>query len=128
MTAVRPSVDTLTVVWIRDDGRCAYCGDPVSGARGLDYSLHHRRAAGMGGDRRPETHAAGNLVLLHGSGTTGCHGAVESRRADALARGLLVPRNAVLPPAAHALEHAVHGWCYLADDGSVSTDPPEVPA
>ena len=125
MTAVRPTEETFEVVYDRDEGRCAHCGDDVLGVRGVDFSLHHRRPAGMGGDRRPETHAAGNLVLLHGSGCTGCHGAVESRRADALERGLLVPRNAVLPPAAHAIEHAVHGWCYLLDDGSVSTDPPE---
>lgn len=124
MTATRPTTATLELVWERDGGRCACCGDPIRGERGLDWSLHHRRPAGMGGDRRPETHAAGNLVLLCGSGTTRCHHEVESRRADALARGFLVPRNAVQPPAEHAIEHAVHGWVYLADDGSVSTDPP----
>jgi hypothetical protein len=81
----------------------------------------------MGGDRRPETHAAGNLVLLHGSGTTGCHEQVESRRAEAQERGFLIPKGATARPELWAIEHAVHGWTYLRDDGTTSTDPPVSP-
>lgn len=120
MTAVRPDAVALETVWERDSGRCALCGGAIVGERGVDWSLHHRRPAGMGGDRRPETHAPGNLVLLHGSGTTGCHGETESWRDDARQRGFLVPRLSVKPPAAVAIDHAVHGWCWLHDDGSVS--------
>lgn len=124
--SVRPTTRVFARVWLRDDGKCARCGGEVWGTRGFDYSLHHRRPAGCGGDPRPETHAAGNLVLLHGHGTAGCHGETESRRADAFASGLLVHRSDT--PARSAINHAVHGWCYLLDDGTVSLDPPEVSA
>jgi hypothetical protein len=124
VTATRPTAAALDLVVERDSGRCAWCGAEVSGERGRDWSLHHRRPAGMGGDRRPETHLPGNLVLLCGSGTTRCHGEVESRRGEAMHRGFLVSRHAVQSPAHHAIEHAVHGWTCLLDDGSVSTDPP----
>lgn len=44
----------------------------------------------MGGDPRPDTDLPANLVALCGSGTTGCHGWVESHRDAARALGLLV--------------------------------------
>jgi hypothetical protein len=122
VTAVRPRLDALLIVWERDEGRCAKCGHEVSGERGYDWSLHHRRPAGMGGDRRSEAHAPGNLVLLHGSGTTSCHGEVEKRRANSFAAGLLVLRSDT--PTERPIEHAVHGWVYLRDDGTVSMEPP----
>lgn len=128
MTAVRPSDATFALVWERDDGRCAFCGGHVHGTRGFDFSLHHRRPAGAGGDRRPETHAASNLVLLDGHGTSFCHGEIESRRTDAQARGFLIPKLSITPPQTWSIEHAVHGWCYLLDDGSIAYDPPEVAA
>lgn len=125
MTAVRPSDATVLAVIERDDMRCASCGHEVGGTRGWDYSVHHRRPAGAGGDIRPETHAAGNLVLLHGHGTSRCHGEAESHRAAARNRGLLIPKNAIDRPELWPIEHAVHGWCYLLDDGTRSTEPPE---
>ena len=117
---MRPTEETLHVVGYRDKGRCAWCGEEVGGTglRGESWSLHHRRPAGMGGDRRPETHAPGNLVLLCGSGTTFCHGYVESHRDDAADRGFLIPKLAASPPSSWAIEHAVHGLVYLFDDGS----------
>lgn len=42
-------------------------------------SLHHLVSRAQGGDDVPD-----NLVGLCGSGTTGCHGDVESRKPDAL--------------------------------------------
>lgn len=128
MAATRPTEATVQLVIKRDEGRCAACGDEIYGMRGWDWSVQHRRPAGMGGDPRPETHAAGNLVLLHGHGTSLCHGDVESRRADAQKKGLLIPKESVDPPSQWAIEHAVHGWCYLLDDGSVSYEPAEVAA
>lgn len=116
---MRPTTATFdTVMMERDFGRCAWCGQPVQGERGRDFSLHHRRPAGMGGDKRPETHAAGNLILLHGSGCTRCHGVVESLRALAFDRGFLIPKGAAQPPSKFAIQHAVHGLAYLFDDGS----------
>lgn len=116
MTAVRPSGATYNLVVERDDGRCARCGEYVWGQRGLDFSLHHRRPAKSGGDSRPESHRAGNLVLLHGSGTTACHGEIESLRTVSYARGWLVREP--LTPALQPVEHAIHGLVLLDDVGS----------
>ena len=44
----------------------------------------------MGGDRHANTGA--NLVLMCGTGTTGCHGWAESNRAQAHDEGWLVHR------------------------------------
>jgi hypothetical protein len=44
----------------------------------------------MGGSKDPATNSPSNVLLLCGSGTTGCHGWVESHRAEAYDLGLLV--------------------------------------
>lgn len=123
-----PTRATVELVCQRDANRCAWCRGVVTGVRGEDWSIQHRRPRGMGGDRRPETNLPGNLVLVHGNGTQGCHGVIESRRAEAQEKGFLVPKGSVLPPAFHAIEHAFHGWVYLLDDGSISSHPPGVAA
>jgi hypothetical protein len=121
---VRPTQKTYLRVVERDAGCCAVCAGEVWGQRGFDFSLHHRRPAKAGGDRRPESHLPGNLVLLHGSGTTGCHWLVEEKhRAKAYDTGLLV-REPYLP-SLRPIEHAVHGLVWLADDGSYSDEAPE---
>jgi hypothetical protein len=61
-----------------------------------------------------------NLVLLCGSGTTGCHGWVEAHRAAATRAGFLVPRNGRFVAADIPMEHAIHGWVLLRDDGYVT--------
>lgn len=95
--------------------RCEACGRNVSwGGR----QVHHRRPRQMGGSRRADTNMPANLLLL----CTDCHNGVESHRADAYNRGLLLRTDD--SPSLVAVEHAVHGWVYLLDDGSVSTDPP----
>lgn len=58
---------------------CARCGRFVDGG-----SRHHRKL------RRFGDHSVQNLVLLCGSGTTGCHGWAHSRVAEAFAIGMLV--------------------------------------
>lgn len=123
MTAVRPTAEVLEMVWLRDFGRCAWCGHGIHGERGRDWSLHHRRPAGMGGDRKPETHSPANLVLLCGSGTTYCHGRVERFRTESQVRGFLLSKLGVQPPASFVLEHAVHGLVYLLDDGTFEAVP-----
>lgn len=60
-------------------------------------SIHHRQPRGMGGTSRATVHALTNLLLLDGSGVTGCHGYIESERTEAYRRGLLVRRPT--PPA-----------------------------
>lgn len=71
----------------RDQWRCTRCGEHV---QFRTVSIHHRRPAGSGGSRRPETHLPANLILLCGSGVTGCHGWVESHRTESYELGLLV--------------------------------------
>lgn len=117
MTAMRPSKATFNLVVARDDSSCGYCGLSIFGDRGFHFSLHHRRPAQAGGDRTLEAHAPGNLVLLHGHGTAGCHGLVESQRSRSVELGFLVKRPNL--PAGMPIKHALHGWCLLADDGSV---------
>lgn len=113
-----PTPATVKIVRERDDDRCAKCGFEISGLRGFDWSVSHRRPRGMGGDRRPETNEPGNLVLLHGHGTSLCHGEVESRRAEAIDSGQTVHKNEI--PADRPINHAVHGWVYLDDFGGFS--------
>ena len=85
---------TRHLVVARAQGCCERCHRyAMSGA----HSLHHRRPRGMGGTKTPDTPA--NLVLLCGTGTTGCHGWVESHRAVAIAQGWLVPRRDPRDPA-----------------------------
>lgn len=72
-------------VWDRDEGRCQRCGRLIQGG---PSSLHHRRPRRAGGSAG--AHTAENLVLLCGTGTTGCHQHVESHRADAYEAGWLV--------------------------------------
>jgi hypothetical protein len=45
----------------------------------------------MGGTRRVDINGRANLVTLCGSGTTGCHGWVETNREASYALGWLVP-------------------------------------
>lgn len=89
-----PTPEVRELVMERDGYRCVKCGLPVSGEPGRDYSLQHRVPRGMGGSRDPRLNLPSNLILLHGSGVTGCHGNVESNRTAALAYGYLVPRHA----------------------------------
>lgn len=83
-----PSVATRALVWARDQGECQWCGEPVESWQ--PHSLQHRRARGMGGTSRVESNEPGNLVLVHGTGSTGCHADMESRRDLARSRGFNV--------------------------------------
>lgn len=108
----------------RDEFMCVRCGTYV-GPFG-DYSIHHRRPRGMGGTKRPETDLPANLLTLCGSGTTGCHGQVESDRLEAISDGYLVGQTidpATIPVRTH------RGMAYLDNDGMLTlTADPEVDA
>jgi hypothetical protein len=71
----------------------------------------------MGGSRKVHVNAAANLMLLCGSGTTGCHGWVESHRREAVTWGLLVPRPGL--PAVTPVFYRKTKWVLLDDDGGV---------
>ena len=46
----------------------------------------------MGGTKDPAANDVPNLALLCGTGTTGCHGHIESHRTQAKADGWIVPK------------------------------------
>jgi 5-methylcytosine-specific restriction endonuclease McrA len=121
----RPSAgpDFLTVqrVLSRDELRCARCGDDLVGVRSVGWSVHHRR----GRDGRPDSHKAQNLVAVCGSDNqTGCHGQIHSRRHRARGEGFWLSRIAGEDPLRVPIVHAVHGRCWLRDDGTVSYEEP----
>jgi hypothetical protein len=85
-----PSLEVRRLVYERDGGRCVACGARTE-------QIQHRVARGMGGRRSVEADAWVNspasLVLLCGSGTTGCHGWVEAHPAVAVGLGFRVSTN-----------------------------------
>lgn len=74
----------------RAGGRCEVCGTRLTG----DWSRHHRRPRRMGGTRRPDTNQLANLLLVCGTGVTGCHGRIETHREWAYLNGYLLPAGA----------------------------------
>jgi hypothetical protein len=69
----------------------------------------------MGGTRRADAHSVQNLLVLCRSGTTGCHGRIESYRAQALAAGLLLTSTED-PAACPVMLHRL-AWVYLTAEG-----------
>lgn len=108
MRRTGPSAATVTLVRERDGQACVLCGTTNN------LTTHHRRARGMGGSRWPGINLPTNLLTLCGSGTTGCHGFVESYRNTARTQGYLVSQHAdpaELPVFTH------HGWVLLDNEG-----------
>jgi hypothetical protein len=97
------------IVRERDGHRCQMCGASIVDR---PSSIHHRRRRGMGGSALLER--ASNLVRLCGTGTTGCHGFVESQRTLATVRGWLL--GYLDDPEATPLR-CFDGWHTLTDDG-----------
>ena len=118
-----PDLETVMAVLHRDGYRCVRCDRPIVGERGVDWSCHHRTPRGMGGSKRPEVNSPAALLSLCGSGTTGCHGYVESHRAEALTNGWLVSRYSD-PAAVAVLVDRGSRWVYLTESG-YADDPPE---
>jgi len=103
----------------RDNAACARCGRGIDlHARGVAWSIHHRRPRGMGGSRNAAVNATTNGVVLCGSGTTGCHGWVEAHRDEARFHGWLVPQWR--DPAEVPVRHYRAGWAWLTTDGWVA--------
>lgn len=112
----------------RDGYKCVRCGKPIEGQRGVDWSLHHRQPRGMGGAKhRAAAHTPANLLSLCGSGTTGCHGEIESRRAEAIGNGWLVSRFSD-PERVAVLVNRESRFVYLTADGRYADDPTEAAA
>lgn len=71
---------------------------------GRATNTHHRRPRQMGGSRDPVVEDPANHLHLCGDGVRGCHGYVESHRAEAYEKGWLVhswedPREVPWSPA-----------------------------
>lgn len=94
-----PTPKTVEKVLKRDGYACVRCGQPITGERGMDWSIQHRRPRGSGGSRDPRINRPANLIVLCGSAVTLCHGAVESNRAAARAYGYLVSQHTPVTPA-----------------------------
>ena len=104
------SQQTREVIYQRAGRCCERCPKSAEGG-----SIHHRRPRGMGGTKDPAAGGGPNGVLLCGSGTTGCHGEVESNRVQAIADGWLVPQG--VDPATVPIRHRTLGRVWLDDDG-----------
>jgi 5-methylcytosine-specific restriction protein A len=114
-----PSTRVRRLVAERADWRCEVCARPITG----DHSVHHRLPRGMGGSRHAVINSPANLLLLCGSGTTGCHGWIESHRETAYALGLLVHRG---HSPAEVPVHTIHGRVLLRQDGTTAEASEEV--
>jgi hypothetical protein len=87
-TGFPPTV--VAAAMARSGGCCELCGVSLGGERGIDFSVHHRRPRGIGGSSDPVTSSVSNVLVICGSGTTGCHGRVEQYRQIAMQAGWLV--------------------------------------
>lgn len=108
-----PTPKVLDLVWERAFHCCERCGRRLIRGGG-SYSIHHRRR------RLPEfagVHDAANLVLLCGSGTTGCHAWVHGHPRDSRTEGFIV--SSYSEPSSWGVLHAVYGWVLLDDAGGV---------
>lgn len=85
-------------------GLCEICGAPGNNA-------HHRKNRSQGG-----LDVLSNLLLLDGSGTTGCHGLVTTNPYWAYQHGYAV--KSFEDPASKPVLLR-HGWVRLDDNGSI---------
>lgn len=100
-----PTAAVCAAVDARDEERCFRCLVPVRGG-----SRHHRQL------RRFGDHSPANLLLLCGSGTTGCHGWVHAHPAEAYRHGWLV-HGWDTPAAVPVLGDRGRRWWVLTTEG-----------
>jgi hypothetical protein len=108
-----PTRKTCGLVDERDGFRCLICGKPIDGSW-PGGSRHHRRPRSH---PFPGLHETSNLILVCGSGDTGCHGEIHSQPAWAYSQGYLL----------HSWEDPLttpintrFGWKLLTDDGKLN--------
>lgn len=99
----------------RDEYRCVRCGANL-GQGWPGYSCHHRQLRSGGGQN-----TLGNLIMLCGTGTTGCHGWAHHNRAASQTLGYIVSRYA--KPEEQPVWHWQLGWVLYANDGGCTTQP-----
>ena len=81
----QPDRETCHLVDHRDGMRCVRCGRSLYG---VAASRHHRRRRSQ--STKDVMHNVENLILLCGTGTTGCHGYVHGHPAESYEAGWLV--------------------------------------
>jgi len=107
-----PTPATRETVALRAHYQCERCYTPVHG----QASVHHRRPRRMGGTRRSDSNEPANLLLLCGSGTTGCHGWVEAHRRQSLDHGIILYDRDI--PVEHPFRDGHGNWWILGNDGT----------
>jgi hypothetical protein len=126
-TDTGPSRDVRALVMERDNQCCQACG---AGITGRPYSIQHRVARGMGGTSNPAVNSFPSLVLMCGTGTTGCHGLAEQRDPEMHSRGFWLKRGEDperVPVMIAGPGYLIPAW--LLPDGSRSLfEPPEAVA
>lgn len=108
-----PKRSVADLVRTRDAGVCRRCGH-------LATNKQHRIGRGMGGTNRTDVNSAAALVLMCGSGTTGCHGWATTHPDEAYATGWAIRRSDTRPPSEIPLTDLRGHTFLLADDGSVN--------
>ena len=110
--STRPPERVRNTVAERAGYCCERCGRQLhdGDAWTQTHSFHHRLPRGRGG-----RNTVSNLVLLCGSGVTGCHGQVEDQRAAAYDSGWLV-ETGLDPATKPVLVHDI-GHVLLTEDG-----------
>lgn len=107
-----PSAHAREMVVNRASYLCERCLNPISGPG----SVHHRRPRRMGGTKRTDVNSPANLMLLCGSGTTGCHGWIESHRTEAIDNGIILYDRD--DPTEHPFRDMGGRWWQLTDEGN----------
>lgn len=108
------SKQTRTLILMRDGYTCQRCG-VAPGDAWPGINLQHRSARQMGGTSRLHLALPSNGIVLCGSGTTGCHGWVESHPELAEVHGLVVASWA--DPATVPV-YTLEGWRLLDNAGT----------
>ena len=107
--------DVREVVIERSKGVCEVCGGSLTKWDGM--SVHHRKPRKMGGSKDPALWLPSNLLVVCGSGTSGCHGDIEHKRGYAKLNGWLL--KSYEDPAVTPVRLFI-GWRMLNEDGTIS--------
>ena len=110
-----PSEATRLLVLMRANGLCEDCGGSLT--KGFGMSVHHRQPRGMASTKKLNSNSESNLPVVCGSGTTGCHGWIESNRSESYEKGYLVSYNK--QSSEDTPIKLRDGWFYLTNEGTV---------
>lgn len=114
-----PSRKVRELVLARDGHACVCCGRSVIGQ---PYSLQHRKRRSQGGGNSPS-----NLVVVLGTGTTGCHERIDSRRDphdEAAGYTVRSWQDPAMIPVMIASEYGSGITAWLAGDGTYAFEAP----